>query len=146
MKKFIQEFKEFINKGNVVSMAVGIMIGGAFNSVINSVVENLFSPIVAIFKSGTDLSDLSFNIGEATFNIGLVLDSIISFLITALVLFWIVKGFNKLQEMEAKKLAKKVEEAAAQEQKAEEEAKEEVISMEEQQLAILKEIRDSLQK
>ena len=142
MKKFMTEFKEFINKGNVVSMAVGIMIGTAFNDVIKSVVDNLFSPIVALFKSGTDLSALSFTIGNATFNIGMVLDAILSFLITALVLFWIVKGFNKLQEKQAKKLAKEAEAAAAVVEAAEEEKK----SIEQEEVELLREIRDSLKK
>ena len=97
MENFKKEFKEFIAKGNVVSMAVGIIIGGAFNSIVNSIVEQIISPLLGIICGGIDFSALAIRVGEASFGIGIVVNNIINFLLTALVLFWIVKGMNKLQ-------------------------------------------------
>lgn len=105
MKKFSKEFKEFIAKGNVVSMAVGIIIGGAFTSIVNSVVEQIISPLLGIICGGIDFTSLAIKVGEASFGIGIVVNNIITFIMTALVLFWIVKGFNKM-EAEASKIVK----------------------------------------
>ena len=108
---FIGEFKEFISKGNVVAMAVGIIIGGAFTSIVNSVVEQLISPLIGIICGGIDFTNLAFTVGEASFGIGIVVNNIITFLMTALVLFWIVKGFNKLEEKAKKEEEEEKKEA-----------------------------------
>ena len=102
MKKFMTEFKEFIAKGNVMTMAVGIIIGGAFTAIINSVVADVISPIIGLILGGTDFSALSFGVGDAQIMIGNLINAIITFLITAVVLFFIIKAFNKFDEMKKK--------------------------------------------
>jgi len=104
MNAFVKEFREFIAKGNVVSMAVGIIVGGAFNNIVNSVVEQLINPLLGVLLGGVDFSSLAFTVGEASFGYGIVISNIINFLLTALVLFWILKGFNKIQAEAEKKL------------------------------------------
>ena len=130
MKGFIKEFKEFIAKGDVMSMAVGIIIGGAFTAIINSVVEDIIGPVIGLLCGGLDFSALSVGIGGAQVMFGNFIQAVINFLITALVLFLIIKSFNKMKE-EADKLKKKEEEEAAAEDPAEE-------------ILLLREIRDSL--
>lgn len=132
MKGFAKEFKEFISKGNVMSMAVGIIIGGAFTAIVNSIVENLISPLIGIICGGIDFSGLAVTVGEASFGIGAVINAIITFLLTALVLFFILKAFNKFNE----KAAKKKEEEAAAEAPAEPS----------EDIKLLMEIRDLLKK
>ena len=106
-KGIIQEFKEFINQGNVVDMAVGIIIGAAFKAIVDSVVEDLLSPLIgSIFQM--DFSDLSVNINGAEVMYGKFIMSVIDFFIVAVVLFAIVKAFNK-----ARSVVKKPEPEAA---------------------------------
>lgn len=94
MKKFIHEFKEFISRGNVMDMAVGIIIGGAFTSIVSSFVEDIINPILGLF-GGVNFDKLSWNIlGEVTLNYGKFLTAVINFLIMALVLFIIIKAMN----------------------------------------------------
>lgn len=104
MSSFAKEFKEFISKGNVVSMAVGIIIGGSFTSIVNSVVDQIITPLLGMICGGVDFSGLAITVGEASFGYGIIISNIINFLLTALVLFWIVKGMNRLQA-ETEKLA-----------------------------------------
>lgn len=103
MKGFLKEFKEFINKGDVVSMAVGIIIGGSFTTIINSVVEQILSPLIGVICGGIDFTAFSVKVGEASFGVGVVINAIITFLLTALVLFWVVKGVNKLNKKDEEK-------------------------------------------
>ncbi len=105
MKKFFEEFKAFISKGDVVSMAVGLMVGSAFTAIIGSLNENILSPILGIFLGGIDFSGVSFSIGEAVFGIGAFIQAIIDFLITAFVLFLVVKFFNSFKKKEEEKPA-----------------------------------------
>lgn len=94
MKKLFKEFKEFAMRGNVLDMAVGVVIGAAFKAIIDSVVNDLISPLIGIiFKS--DFSALTFTIGDVTFGYGSFLTAVINFLIVAFVLFVIVKAANK---------------------------------------------------
>lgn len=130
MKKFMTEFKEFIAKGNVMNMAVGIIIGGAFTAIINSVVADIISPIIGLILGGVDFSTVSFGIGDAQIMIGNLINAIITFLITAVVLFFIIKAFNKFDEMK-----KKEEEPAPEEEPAVPE-----------DIQLLTEIRDLLKK
>ena len=130
MKKFMTEFKEFIAKGNVMNMAVGIIIGGAFTAIINSVVADVISPIIGLILGGTDFSALSFGVGDAQIMIGNLINAIITFLITAVVLFFIIKAFNKFDDMK-----KKEEEPAPEEEPAVPE-----------DIQLLTEIRDLLKK
>ncbi len=95
---FMKEFKEFIAKGNVMTMAVGIIIGGAFTSIVNSLVEDVIGPIIGMITGGIDFSGLSVKVGEAELLIGKFIQAVITFLITAFVLFLIMKAFNKFQK------------------------------------------------
>lgn len=107
MKKFFDEFKKFISKGNVMSMAVGIIIGGAFTSIVTSFVDDIINPLLGLF-GGMNFDQLAWNItGGVTLTYGKFITAVINFLITAFVLFLIVKAFNAATD----KLIKK-EEAA----------------------------------
>lgn len=94
MKKFIKEFKEFISRGNVMDMAVGIIIGGAFTSIVSSLVEDIINPILGLF-GGMNFDQLHWNIlGEVTLNYGKFLTAVINFLIMALIIFIMMKIMN----------------------------------------------------
>lgn len=133
MKGLWKEFKEFINKGNALSMAVGIILGGAFTAIVTAIVDNLIAPLLGVICGGIDFSALSVKVGEASFGIGAVISAIITFIATALVLFFILKGVNKAQAA-AEKLKKKEEEEAAAAPEPSEEVK------------LLMEIRDLMKK
>lgn len=90
-----KEFKEFIAKGNVLDMAVGIIMGTAFTAIVNSVVEDLLMPIITGLTAGVDFSELNVNIAGAQLKFGNLINAIITFLIISLVMFAIVKTFNK---------------------------------------------------
>lgn len=102
MKKMLAEFKAFINRGNVVDMAVGIMIGAAFKAIVDALVNNLISPLIGIiFKQ--DFSNLSFTLNGAVFQYGAFIMAVINFLIIAIVLFSIIKLMNSLHNIGKKK-------------------------------------------
>lgn len=108
MKKFMSEFKAFISRGNVMDMAVGIIIGGAFTAIVNSLVNDIINPLLGLF-GGMNFDQLSIPLkGEAALNYGSFITSILNFLIMALVIFCIVKAMNAA----AKKFEKKEEEKA----------------------------------
>ena len=93
-KGFIHEFEKFISRGNVMDMAVGVIIGGAFSSIITSLVDDILSPILGIF-GGLNFDELSLNImGDVTLKYGKFLTAVINFLIMALVIFCLVKAMN----------------------------------------------------
>lgn len=95
MKKFFEEFKTFISKGNVMDMAVGIIIGGAFTSIVSSLVDDIINPILGLF-GGTNFDRLAWNItGDVTLNYGKFITAVVNFLIMALIVFLIVKIMNK---------------------------------------------------
>ena len=98
--KFFKEFKEFITKGDMMSMAVGIIIGGAFTAIINSLVGDVLGPIIGLFLGGKDFSSMSVVIGDAQVMIGNFIQAIITFLITALVVFIMMKQFNRMKKEE----------------------------------------------
>lgn len=97
MKEFVQEFKEFISKGNVITMAVGIIIGSAFTAIVNSLVNDIITPLIGVILGGMDFSGMVLTVGKESLLIGSFINAIISFLLTALVLFMIVKTFNRIQ-------------------------------------------------
>ena len=104
----MNEFKEFISSGNVMDMAVGIMIGGAFTAIVTSLVEDIISPILGLF-GGLNFDKLSVTLlGEVTLNYGKFITAVINFLIMAFILFSIIKAMNTA----AGKLKKEEEEAA----------------------------------
>ncbi len=90
-----KEFKEFIAKGNVLDMAVGIIMGTAFTAIVNSIVEDLLMPIITGLTAGADFSELYVTVGGAKLMFGNLINAIITFLIISLVMFAIVKAFNR---------------------------------------------------
>lgn len=100
MKAFMKEFKEFISRGNVMDMAVGVIIGGAFTAIVNSLVNDIMMPLLSLLTGGFDFTALCIVFGEgekaATFNYGSFIAAVINFLLIAFVIFLLVKGLNKL--------------------------------------------------
>lgn len=120
MKKFIEEFKAFISKGNVLDMAVGVIVGGAFGAITSSLVANVITPLLAwIFGTpNTDALNITLRAADEAagtealvLGLGTFVGAIINFLVIALVLFSVIKAFNKARELAEKK--KKAEEEAA---------------------------------
>ena len=120
----VQEFKDFALKGNMVDMAVGIIIGGAFGTIVKSLVGDVIMPFIGYFSGGLDFSKLAVGLGEGldgkpvTINYGLFINALIAFLIVAFVLFMLIKMMNKAKEAMAKEEAEaeKAAEPPAQEQ------------------------------
>lgn len=106
MKKFLQEFRDFAIRGNMIDMAVGLIMGAAFNGLITALTDDFISPLLSIFLSDVDFSALTFKIGNGTFQIGAFITQVINFVITAFVLFLLVKAFNHLRKPEAKPATK----------------------------------------
>ena len=101
----LKEFKEFISRGNVMDLAVGVIIGGAFTAIVNSLVKYIINPFLGLFVGAIDFSDLVFKIGNATFRVGSFLNAVINFLIIAFVVFLMVKGINKVLRQDKKEEA-----------------------------------------
>ena len=96
MKKFIEEFKSFAIRGNVLDMAVGVIIGGAFTSIVNSLVTDVFTPVIGKLTGGIDFSAIAINLGgDAKIMVGNFLNAVISFVIVAFCVFLLVKAINK---------------------------------------------------
>lgn len=108
MKKFLKEFRDFALKGNALDLAIGVIIGAAFQGIVKSLTDNIISPILGLFTR-TDLSGWSFTIFDATVQYGAFLSSVINFVLMALVVFCIIKLINMLTHLGKKK---KVEEEA----------------------------------
>ena len=92
----VKEFKEFISRGNMMDLAVGVIIGAAFTAIVNSLVKDLINPLIGLFIGKIDLSNLKFTTGEATLKYGSFLNAVINFLIIALVVFFLIKLVNKI--------------------------------------------------
>ena len=132
-KGFFSDFKDFISQGDVLDLAVGVIIGGAFGKIVTSLVNDIIMPIIGMLIGGVDFTGLKANIGEATITYGVFIQNILDFLIVALCIFFFVRGIERMkQRMEA---AFKKE---AEEEKAEEEEKKD------EQIVLLEEIRDLL--
>ncbi len=116
MGKFLKEFKEFALKGNVMDMAIGVIIGAAFGNIVSSLTDNFINPLIAVIFGGNSEDGLQiggqFTVRGVAFNYGSFLSAVVNFLIIALVLFLILKAINTATE-KAKKLAKKKEEEEA---------------------------------
>ena len=98
MNGFIKEFKEFIMRGNVMDMAVGIIIGGAFTAIVTSLVEDIIMPIISLLSGGIAIDDWGIALaGGGIIGIGKFVQAVITFLLIALVLFSIIKAMNKLR-------------------------------------------------
>ncbi len=102
MKKFIQEFKEFALRGNVMNMAVGVIIGAAFQGIVTSLTDNIISPILGLVVK-TNFDSLVWQIGDVTIGYGAFITAVINFFIMAFIIFLMVKGMNKLLEIGKKK-------------------------------------------
>jgi large conductance mechanosensitive channel len=102
MKSFMKEFKEFISRGNVMDMAVGIIIGGAFNAIITALVDSIITPLIGVICGGIDFAKWGVQVGEANIMFGALIDAIIKFLLVALVLFSIIKAINKAKDVAGK--------------------------------------------
>ena len=96
----INEFKDFIAKGNVMDMAVGIIIGAAFTAIVGSLVSDIVTPLIGLFMGGVDFGGLSASVGEATFTYGNFIMAIINFLIIAFVVFMLVRTLNNAKKAE----------------------------------------------
>lgn len=108
MKKFLNEFKEFALKGNVFDLAVGVLIGGAFQGLVKSLTTNIINPIIGL-AGKRDLSYLVLNIWGVEIKYGSFLTEVINFLILALIVFSLVKFISKLSNLERKKAIKELE-------------------------------------
>lgn len=97
MKNFFKEFKEFIAKGDVMSMAIGIIIGSAFTAIVTSVVNDIITPIMGLIMGGIDFKSIMIQVKDAQILVGNFLQAVINFLITAFVLFLVVKMINQLK-------------------------------------------------
>lgn len=109
----LKEFKKFIARGNVLDLAVGVIVGGAFSSIITSLVENIFTPIIGLILGGVNFSNLAITFKDTKIMYGAFIQSILDFLIVAFCLFLVVKFVNKLthrkKEEEVKKPPKSAE-------------------------------------
>jgi len=131
VKKVGSEFKTFIARGNVIDLAVGIIVGGAFGAITASLVNDIVMPVVGILIGGFDFSSLAVSVGEANINYGIFLQTVLNFLIIAICVFAMVKAINGVQSAAKSKTA--VEDKA-------------VKKKEDEQLVVLKQIRDELKK
>ena len=100
-----KEFKKFIDRGNVLDLAVGVIVGGAFSSIVTSLVNNIFTPIIGLIIGGVDFSDLSITFKDAKIMYGAFIQSVIDFLIVAFCLFLIVRALNKFTHKPVEKKA-----------------------------------------
>ncbi len=106
VKKGLGEFREFISKGNVVDMAVGVIIGSAFGKIVTSLVEKILMPIIGVLIGGLDFSDLSIKVGSARVGYGAFIQSVVDFLIVAFCIFLMVKVVEKFKKKEEAKPTK----------------------------------------
>ncbi len=122
----IKEFKKFIARGNVIDLAVGVIIGGAFGKIVTSIVNDILMPLIGVVIGGIDFTGLSFTIGEAKITYGNFIQNVIDFLIVAFCIFILVKIVNKITHKE--------------------EPKEEEIPPKPADIVLLEEIRDLLKE
>ncbi|GAC1417400.1 MAG: large-conductance mechanosensitive channel protein MscL [Flavisolibacter sp.] len=93
---FLKEFKEFAIKGNVIDLAIAVVLGAAFGKIVTALTSSIIMPIISLILGKSSVSELAFAVGRTIFPIGLLLQAIIDFILVALVLFLIIKGINKL--------------------------------------------------
>ena len=99
----IKEFKKFIARGNVMDLAVGVIMGGAFGKIVTSIVSDILMPLIGVISGGIDFTGLSFKIGEAEIKYGNFIQNVIDFLIVAFCIFIMVKIVNKIMHKEEEK-------------------------------------------
>ena len=105
MKKFLQEFKTFAMRGNVMDLAVGVIVGGAFSSITNSLINDIIMPIVGIFVSQASFADLTLSVGGAVITYGNFIQAVLHFVILAFVVFCMVKAVNRVAHTQKKEEA-----------------------------------------
>lgn len=130
MKNFVNEFKAFAMKGNVIDLAVAVVIGAAFGKIVSSLVDNIIMPLIGLLLGGIDFSTLSYTVGDAVVTYGVFLQSVVDFLIVAFVIFMIIRTITKAQGAFEKE-----------EEKAEEKPAEPS-----EEVKLLREIRDSVRR
>lgn len=96
MKKFMEEFREFIARGNVMELAVGVIIGGAFSAITTSLINDIIMPVLGIFTGSISFAALSFTVNGAVIAYGNFIQAVLNFLVMAFVVFCLVKTINKL--------------------------------------------------
>lgn len=94
-----KEFREFISRGSVMDLAVGVVIGTAFTAIVNSLVADIIMPLIGVILGGIDFTTLAFTIGDASITYGNFIQAIINFLIIAFVVFLMIKGINRAQAL-----------------------------------------------
>lgn len=99
----IKEFKKFISKGNVLDLAVGVVIGSAFGKIVSSLVDNIIMPLVGIVIGGVDFTNLTLKLGDAKIEYGIFIQNVVDFLIVAFCIFMVIRTFNKLTHKNEKK-------------------------------------------
>lgn len=134
MKEFIAEFKAFAVKGNVIDLAVAVVIGAAFGKIVSSLVANIITPVIGLLLGGISFAGLTYQVGEAVIAYGVFIQSIIDFIIVALVIFMVIKGINRAQG------------AFATEKELEPEAEAEKAPEPSEEVQLLREIRDNLRR
>lgn len=102
----LKEFKEFISKGNVLDLAIGVIVGAAFGKIVTSLVNDIIMPIIGIIIGGIDFTSFSLKINDATIAYGLFIQNVLDFLIISFCIFIVVKLTNKLRKKENKKTTK----------------------------------------
>lgn len=102
---FLAEFKKFIARGNVLDLAVGVIIGGAFSSITTSLINDIIMPVLGIFTDQISFADLSFQLGGAVITYGNFIQAVLNFLVMTFVVFCMVKGVNRLHRKEEKPAA-----------------------------------------
>ena len=100
LKKGASEFKDFISRGNVVDMAVGVIIGGAFGKIVTSLVDDILMPIIGAICGGLNFTDLAIKIGNARITYGIFIQSVVDFLIVAFCIFLMIKMFERFKKKE----------------------------------------------
>jgi large conductance mechanosensitive channel len=107
-----KEFQEFINRGNVIDLAVAVIIGGAFGAIISSLVDDIIMPLIGVLLGGLDFTSLSIQVGEAEILYGNFIQATVNFLIIALTIFLVVRGYNSLQREQEEEPAEPPEPSA----------------------------------
>lgn len=112
MKEFFDEFKKFLNRGNALELAIGVVIGSSFSGIVNSLVNDVITPIIGMLVGGFDFSNIQIHLtGDSNIMIGSFIQTIINFVIVAFTLFCIIRSMNKIDELKKKKETPKEEKA-----------------------------------
>lgn len=108
MKKILKEFKEFISRGNVIDLAVGVIIGGAFGKIVTSLVNDILMPLIGIVLGGLNFTNLKLTLKDASISYGVFIQNVIDFLIVSACIFLMIKFINKFSKKEESKKKEEV--------------------------------------